>query len=259
MFKVVKKTINIFKLKLNEKTFNDEVEIKYLLFPNSQSRELLVVFSAFPDIDQSAKYHYLNAFKTLECNKLYILDNYGPNKRGGSYYLANNKNFKIEKSVERLISKIAQEMSVSNADIITTGTSKGGFAALYYATKYNYSAAVVGAPQTLLGDYLNKDGGEIFLKYITGDISSNSVEYLNKLLFSQINRNKNCPQFYIHVGIGEPHYKEHVLPFISHLRRNKIPYFTDFQNYNNHHEVGTFFPQYAIESISGMLKNNYSK
>lgn len=253
MLKIINKIINVFKLKFNEKLFKDEVDIKYLFFPSENSTKLLVVFSAFPDVNQTARYHYLNAFKTLDCNKLYILDNYGPNKRGGSYYLATNKDFKIERSVSKLILKIIDNIGISKADVITAGTSKGGYAALYYAIKYNYNAAVVGAPQTLLGDYLFNNGGKIFLEYITGDSNIKNVEYLNDLLFNQIRSNKELPDFYIHVGLGEPHYVNHVVPFVSYLEMNNIPYNTDFQNYNSHSEVGTFFPKYAIDSISKIL------
>src|SRR5690606_31417746 len=102
-----------------------------LFFENKKSDKLLVVFSAMVGEGQSPVYNYVIKFNNIKCNKLYILDEYGYQKRG-SYYLGENNNFFIDKAVTKLIDFISNEHGFNRKNIITTGTSKGGFAALYF-------------------------------------------------------------------------------------------------------------------------------
>lgn len=108
--------------------------------------KLIVIFSAFSS--DRAKYNYINTLSLFDCNKLYILDDYGSK---GSYYLGLNGMLDIETSVVSLISNIMHENNILFKNVISVGSSKGGTAALYYGMKYNYGNIIVGAPQYKIG------------------------------------------------------------------------------------------------------------
>lgn len=254
-----RKIVNITKSELikfkYEKEFNTEsCKLKYLFFPNKNSDKLLVIFSAFPSVNRPARYNYVESFKGVKCNKLYILDNFGPDIRGGSYYLGENKVFFIEDAVGLLIEEVCNSLRINKTDIITTGSSKGGFASLYFSFKYGYGGSVVGAPQTLLGDYLGDDSHHSYFKYITGEYNDSNVRYLNSLLYDTVKINSHRPSVFLHVGKYEHHYLDHIKPFCDFLDVNNINYELDLQEYSDHNDVGKFFPSFAIKSINSLIK-----
>lgn len=78
---------------------------------------------------------------------MFILDDFGPNERG-SYYLGENKNFYIEELVINLLEEIQAEFNFKKKIFI--GSSKGGYAALYFGTKTYADCIICGAPQSIL-------------------------------------------------------------------------------------------------------------
>ena len=86
-----------------EKVFSSIHPIRYCFekaLLNNKDK-LLIVFSAFSS--DEPKYNYINTLKTCDCNKLFILDDYGSK---GSYYFGLQGEFTIETSVMSLISYI---------------------------------------------------------------------------------------------------------------------------------------------------------
>ncbi|QIZ66044.1 accessory Sec system protein Asp2 [Geobacillus subterraneus] len=254
----VKNRLNIFYLMSRyEKVYDSgECSLRYMFIPEDESDKLLIIFSAFPAANQSARYNYVTSFKNIKCNKLFILDNFGPNKRGGSYYLGKNRNFFVERAVNGLVSEIVSKLGITYKDVVSCGSSKGGYAALYFALKNGYGAAVVGAPQTLLGNYLGIKDHHCYLEYIAGGVSPDDKEFLNKLLFEAVINSKEPPEIFIHVGSKEHHYQEHVVPFVNYLKSNSISYDLDLKDYGNHMEVGTYFPPYALVCLEKFLNKD---
>lgn len=230
-----------------EKKFkNSNCTLNYLFFKNRKSKKLLVVFSAFPGKNDTAHYNYITSFKALQCSKLYILDNFGPDGRG-SYYLGENRNFYIEKAVNELIVGLVSKLHITLKDVIACGSSKGGYAALYFSFKYGYGSAFAGSPQTLLGNYLKNK--ERILTYIAGNTDTKDVNFLNSLLIELAEKSTDYPNVYIHVGKTEHHYTEHVIPFINVLEKKNIPYTLDLKDYSEHGDVGIYFPPFVIENV----------
>jgi Heparinase II/III-like protein/Heparinase II/III N-terminus len=237
-------------LKIDEKVFKGEVDVKYFLQKStSNSTDLIIIFSAFQALGQGPKYNYINTLLGIDCNKLFILDDFGSR---GSYYLCKGKDYKIERSVIRLINSIIDEYGFKN--ITSCGSSKGGYASLYYGIKYGFNNIIAASPQYFLGTYLEKSKSPDVIEFLAGKVNEDEVQYLDRLLQDTVNTSEFKPNIYIHLGEGEYHYTDHVLPLIEKLANNHISYELDLGNYNSHSEVGKFFPKYLLSKISSIYK-----
>lgn len=235
------------KMLKNEKQFSHGTKtLKYVFDQKAKSDKLLVVFSAFPPHGKNASYNYVLRFNDMKCNKLYILDDFGTDNRG-SYYLG-NRDLSIANAVTELITHIGSKYDITNKNIITLGSSKGGFAALYFSLLNNYGACISGEPQIYLGDYLKKSSRQSIYNYIIGDVTEENTLTLNTKLFDLLNNNLDT-KIYFHCGKNGDHYSEHLAPFIPYLDENSIEYHLDLGNYSDHREVGKHFIPFARKSI----------
>ena len=234
----------------NERIFNGKQKIKYLFIPSKQKTEhLVVMFSGFNPVGAPPAYNYIRTLQHVDVNKLYILDDYGSR---GCYYLGKNRVFDVEESVYALIRHIASANGIKDDDIICCGSSKGGYAALYYAIKYGLGHAIVAAPQTYLGRYLYNVGEYPTLEYIAGGTSQEDVTFCNDLLFELVKKAEKMPQMLIHVGRGDHHYKGHVLPFIDHLQQYGFSCGLDVGEFTNHGEV-SFYQALLIAKLKEII------
>lgn len=251
--KVIIRNLYMKKVLKNEKVFNNgECELKYLFLKNKNSNKLMIIFSGFPPTGKPPVYNYVLKFKDIDCNKLYILDDSGSDSRG-SYYLGMKNNFFIDRAVTQLVDKVRVDNGIKKEDILTIGTSKGGFASLYFSLKNGYGAAIAGEPQILLGNYLKVPHHKNILSYIMGDINQENIKYLNGLIINLIDKSTNHPRLYLHCGNDSDHHKYHLKALLTELDDKKVKYDLDLGNYQEHGGVGKHFPAYAFKSIKDEL------
>lgn len=252
----MKKIINKIYFKIRSNYFNSSLGIKvpYIL-EKSQGKEgsLIVVFSAFPRKGMAATYNYLRTLRGIEGNKLFILDSFGYQKRG-AYYLTENGDFKLEKAVEELIRSTAEKLSVKK--IICVGTSKGGYAALYFGMALHAQAIICGAPQYYLGNYLSDVPlKKPILQSMMGNMNEESIELLNKLLPNRINK-ANATKIYIHYSSKEHTYVEHIKYLLISLEVNNYEIYEDEQFYEKHQDVSLYFPTFLTQTLDKILKES---
>lgn len=73
--------------KFKQRVFKGErYDIKYVLERNKNSKDLIIVFTSCTKVGQKARYNYVRTLDKYKCNKLFILDDFGFDKRG-AYYL----------------------------------------------------------------------------------------------------------------------------------------------------------------------------
>lgn len=234
----------------DEKIFQGERNVKYL-FQKHESNNLVVIFSGFSKRNDIPRYNYIRSLLRIKANRLYILDDYGYEPLRGAYYLCENKDFSIERSVIELISSIQETVGASPSDVILAGSSKGGYASLYFGIKYGFGAVVSGAPQTLLGNYLCNEipNNQPVAEFIAGGASHSHIQYLNNLLPNVIQNAENFPELYLHIGTGEPHYKNHFLPLLSMLHEREVNPTLDLADYSEHNGLSQFFPPYLVSML----------
>lgn len=242
---------NKLNLYLKEKTYvNDDIELKYI-FEKHQSDVLCIVFSACTRKGIKARYNYIRTLKKYKVNKLFILDDYGFDSRG-AYYLGRDNKFDIEKVVEKLIQKIKCETKAK--ECIFIGSSKGGYASLYFGMNFNNSKIIVGAPQYFLGEYLKVEANSHVLEYIMGDKSKESIDYLNELLPKKIKNTTNEFNTYIHFSKEEHTYKNHIKYLLNDLKESSKFIETDILHYKEHNDVGIYFSKYLCKTLDNILE-----
>jgi hypothetical protein len=189
---------------------NDEVGLNYLSVParsEAGSRKLAVVFSAIHKPGDFT-YNYKKSVDESGVHALYILDDFGDQ---GSYYLADHGNPAIFNSVQALIASELKRLGLSNADLITAGSSKGASAAILHGVTAGAGRIIAGAPQVMIGSFLRTPHPNM-LGFIMGDTSEKSVAGLDKVMFDAVDAMAPETRLSILVGSGDHHYKNHVLP-----------------------------------------------
>jgi accessory secretory protein Asp2 len=231
--------------------------IKHLYYPCKGADKLIVVFQA---INRKPGYNYIKTLSGIHAHRLYIKDDYGedPNTRT-SYYLGKHRSFDIAEKVQKLLITISSSLGIRPRDFILSGSSKGGFAALYHGYRFGAGHILPGGPQIFLGDFLNslsKDSVHPpILDYLTGGRDKESVAWANGILQETIlSSSTPFPYTEIHVGRNEPHYHKHVLPFLEWAVKTKIPNVTmDLGDYGTHRELAAHYPMFLRDRVERIV------
>lgn len=231
--------------------------IKYLLYPNQESEKLLVVFQA---INTRQSYNYIKTLKEFNVNKLFIKDDYGLDElTKSSYYLGVKKDLSIAKYTQKLISEVVSELNIKKENLIFAGSSKGGYAALYHGYTFGAGNIIPGGPQIMLGDYLYQNNPasiryEIF-KSIVGDFTEENKSWANNLLYEVVkNSSEPFPNTKVHIGLKEPHYKEHVEFFENWVNEFNIPNVEIAgEDYSTHEELAEFYPIFLNNEVKRLV------
>ena len=134
------------------------------------------------------------------------------------------------------------------------GSSKGAYGALYFALDRKNTYVIAGAPQYMLGNYLNLPGHKEILEYIMGNTCEDYIEYLNVLMKKKLEEStKNNTKIFLHYSSEEETYESDLKPLVNEL--NKLNYDCEFDvmKYNSHAELTKYFPKYiqnCIEKIT---------
>ncbi|TXC90943.1 hypothetical protein FS935_08530 [Metabacillus litoralis] len=239
--------------KFDENVYESNLPIRYVFEEGIQNTDyLVVVFSGFnpPNAKLANSYNYIRTLRNLDCNKLFILDNYGPR---GSYYLGNKEDFQVESAIASLISHFSMKYGIKQRNVITAGSSKGGSAALYYGLKYHYGHIIAGAPQTKIADYIQKNTKETYEYMLGGNPGEENVRELNEIIFKQIHIN-TLTKIYLLTSENDIQYKRHIVPFVNNMDNYGVRYQLEVNNQiENHNEIAVHFPMYLMKNMSNIM------
>ncbi|MBC1228259.1 hypothetical protein [Listeria booriae] len=241
-----------------EKIFFDDVPVKYLFQPAKKpSKHLILSFSGLYSTEfrgGAPVYNHIRTLEPVDANKLFILDSY---QDQFCYYVGFGREHQFERSVVSLITTIANQLHISSENIIATGSSKGGAAALYYSLKYRYGKAIIGAPQVYIANYLNQraTSDSMLERYyrILGDNHELGKQFWNQLILNQVAKATQFPELHFHVGKGDFHYPKHLVPLFKELDKREVTYRLDLADYTEHNQTGQYFTPFLFETISKMI------
>ena len=132
-----------------------------------------------------------------------------------------------------------KQLNIKNT--IYVGSSKGGYAALYFGLDDENSDIIVGAPQYYLGKYL-KDTHPHILEFIIGN-TEEGIKYLNNLLSNKISSSKYKGRIFIHYSTEEHTYEEHIQYLLRDLKENELCINVNESKYASHTDVSKYFPK----------------
>ncbi|KFI88042.1 EpsK [Bifidobacterium reuteri DSM 23975] len=258
--KYIEFATTLLKQAVQERRFKyGNTTLKYMYQPCKGSDRLLVVFSACTRRGIPARYNYMRTLKDVPVNRLFILDDFGEDHRGG-YYLGAYPDFEMEKATKALIDKFIARREISK--VCFGGSSKGGWAALNFGVQYaghGLGAEIItGAPQYWLGTYLQAPGGMVTLRSIAAENINDLpavYEALNNHLKRRIEENRFAHEqtIYIHYSEREHTYKDHIRDLIVILRNKGYILIEDVQEYENHGDVSLYFPKFFVKAVDAVL------
>ncbi len=238
---------------INEDIHSSNLDITYHFEKSTcNSKYLVVVFSAFNPVNAKIKksYHYIRTLSELNCNKLFILDSYGPM---GCYYLGENMSFEVETSVVSLISKISTMYDIPNKNIITVGSSKGGSAALYFGMKYYYGHVISAVPQTKIAKFVlsgvSKKSTADYMLGTDESVRDSNVEKLNNIIYKQFQHN-NFTEINLLSTEKDEQYQEHIAPLLELINSRSLKSNVVIDNdIIGHNDVTRFFPDFLNKKL----------
>jgi len=238
-----------------EEVFEDEVDVKYLFFPaHRQSNILLITFSSFPELDELPQYDLVDSLEEFECNRLHLLDDFGSR---GCYYLCENKDYKIERSVVKLINQLCKEQGIVRK--IALGANEGGTAAIYYSIKYDFDTVIAETPHFYIGQHVKKlpDFRSIldFMVGIKDDQSA--VHYLDDIVTQIINSKEYCRTKMVictRKEDDESFQSMNIQHLVNALNEKRIPYIlSDIDNSLQTTDTAGFFSSKLKKHLSAQI------
>lgn len=244
------------KLLENEKSFGNN-QIKYTFYKpeDLSTKKLLVIFSAIMPKYQY-KYNYYHTLKNIDAYQLFLKDDIG---EFGNYYIAKNKDMSFQNDVLSLILNTLKKYNIPFENVTLIGSSKGGYAALYYGIKYGFKNVIAGAPQTKLGNFVIDEAPHSDVaKVISGSSQEGDKIYLNNLLYSLDCEITDFSNYFICIGDKDHHYNGHIKPFLAHIRNygNELAV-SEIRN-SDHDDLKIYFKDYIFESLNQIYSTNYS-
>lgn len=245
----------------NEKIFFGDVPVKYLFQPaKTKSKYLILSFSGLYSTEFKGGppvYNHIRTLEPVDANKLFILDSY---KDQFCYYVGFAGSYQFEQTIVSLITTISNQLNIKAENIIATGSSKGGAAALYYSLKYQYGKAIIGAPQVFIATYLdqraNSDSMRERYHRLLGTNHEYGKAFWNGLILNQVAKATTFPELHFHVGKGDFHYPKHLVPLFKKLDQRNAPYSLDLADYEEHNQTGVYFTPFLLEKAQEMISRN---
>ncbi|MBT1169952.1 hypothetical protein [Bifidobacterium sp. SO4] len=231
--------------------------LKYMYQPCKGSDRLLVVFSACTRAGIPARYNYMRTLKDVPVNRLFILDDFGEDRRGG-YYLGAYPEFEMEQATKALIDSFLKRPEIKK--VCFGGSSKGGWAALNFGVQYagrGVGAEIIaGAPQFWLGRYLTAPANEMTLRGIENGRDRDEVaQALDAHLRDNIRTNADTAgqKVFIHYSTEEHTYTDHIHDLLELLHKERYTVIEDVQSYREHGDVSLYFPKFFVSSVDAIL------
>ena len=229
-----------------------EIDLKYIYKAKKQADVLVVVFSACTRPGLKARYNYVKTLDGMNCNRLYILDDFGYDQRG-SYYLGRMPEFKEQKAAISLIQKVIREINPQK--VLFCGSCKGGFAALNIGSRFENSVMIVGEPTYRIATEFKL--AEDLMRYWMGDVTEENIKYVDSYLETQLRNNSyiGSQKVCFFYSEKDEYVKLHTNPLLHTLYEVGYDFEKEPAQFVAHADLGLYFPEYLKKKVRLYLEN----
>ena len=245
-----------------ERVFASKVDVKYVLHDATDRPDTLVVaFGAASETGKPPHYRWNKVLGDLTCHRLFVLDDHGPRDPlpRPNWYLGQGRGFATPDSICELIDSIAAELRVNRRNVVTVGSSMGGWAALYFGVRVGAGHAIVGEPQTRLGDYLCGPAFHELAEHIAGGSSDDDAEFLDAILFDAFREADSPPNAQILCGRESPYLELHVRPLAALLDELGLPHQVELVASSEHPDIAVAFPSFLRARLGEIMSARESE
>lgn len=232
----------------------------YLLYPGkgANKQTLVIVFSSCTRAGIPARYNYVRTLRGSNYTRLFILDDKGPGRRG-DYYLGNSQNiFESFDSLIELVDEVKSRFEIKRS--VYCGSSKGGWASLYYGLRDPGAIVIAGAPQLYLGKYLlseyeKPDGNHDLLPYMANDPENIEILALLDNLIPKAIDSLQSPSdvtVYLNFSSLEHTFNDHIKDLIDMLKSKGVRYEMKVDSYTSHSDISKYFPEFLLKTLNEM-------
>lgn len=215
--------------------FDAPVPVRYLKVEGTTD-EVAFIFSAMSAVGDLT-FNYKSSLAEFKGTQYFILDDA---REQGTYYLCENRDFEIARSVQKFIRAEVSQLNASADGVYFFGSSKGGTAAVWHGLKLGFGNVVVAAPQFLVGDFLSKPHPGV-LDYMTGGRSQDDIDWLNHVFPRTLDPATFQGKVRVLVGDNDPHKNSHVPALIKFLKSGGVDAITMPVLDANHGETGMIY------------------
>lgn len=230
-----------FSMMEKKQTMSNGVTLTYLLKKNNNSKELQVIFSSLAT-NGKAGYNYVKTLQQSKANRLYILDDFGYQQQG-AFYLGEKGGLEISQAVEELLNQVSKELQIAETSYI--GSSKGGFAALYFGMSLNATEIMISAPIFKIASFLNtySEATRQNLASLEGDLC------LDSLLENRIENTAYQGAITLFYSEEDELYSEQIAPLIQSLKKANYRITLVKSAYGAHQYATAAFAEYLKKQI----------
>jgi len=216
-------------------------------------RSLVLPFAAAHEPGEPPRYYTHRVLQDLQCPRLFVLDDQGPGDPARPcWYLGTLPELEVARAVIELVERVARELGAGR--LITCGSSKGGWAALYFGCRLGASDAIAGEPQVRLGGSLAQDEHSDILRHVAGDIPVAEVPpMLDQLVFAAYRAAPVPPRTHLFSG-RTPYLDYHVRPLADFLDGIGAPSELELSEHSEHvPDLGLRFPAFLRSRLDRLL------
>ena len=243
--------ITKIKVLWEQKTFKySGINIKYLYKKGKKANSLVVVFSACTREGLKARYNYVRTLDGIRSNRLYILDDFGPDERG-SYYLGHFPEFLEQEATVALVKKFIGETKPDK--VIFCGSCKGGYGALNIGSRFENSTIIVGEPTYRIATEFQL--AKELMKYWMGEVNEKNIALIDHHLTKQLEENeyKDSQTIYIFYSTQDEYIERHTKPLLSDIHQFGYKVYEQTSDFKVHADLGLYFSGYLKDKIKDII------
>ncbi|MGN0403516.1 MAG: hypothetical protein ACI4HQ_14830 [Acetatifactor sp.] len=250
--KIYEYTITKLHVLREQKHFQEGgTDLKYIYRSAAGAKNLVVVFSACTRPGLAARYNYMRTLEGICCNRLYLLDDFGPDGRG-SYYLGRLPEFREQEAVLKLVQKVIDETNPEK--LLFCGSCKGGYGALNIGSRFRDAIMIIGEPTYRIATEFGPDEG--LMRYWMGEITEPKIAFMDNYLSGQLRSNPYIAgqKVYLFYSVKDEYYERHTKPLLKDLEESGYRLEKEEAEFTAHSELSLYFPDFLISNVKEICK-----